>query len=170
MDYLTIFLIILFGYLFMIFFLTRILVPHMGYRKDILPDKISEDLNSTIVELRKGCKGKEDYLHKAFNFVTSRYKGGRLLNVLHVPYLFKDIDWVCSRKGFMPCNHQNHLLRILLVKGGFFEENEIRIKHTFLNFDIHQYIQVRIKDRWISVDPWSAFIGKKIGEHASLFC
>jgi hypothetical protein len=47
---------------------------------------------------------------------------------------------------------------------------DVRVRHVFVNFFIHQYLQVNIAGRWIEVDPAGTGIrGKPMGSHLVWF-
>ena len=71
--------------------------------------------------------------------------------------------------GYMPCPQTNYLLRIFLVKSGWFKDEDIKRKHIFVNFVPHQYLKVKIGDRWIDVDVGEKQRGLPLGRHLKYF-
>ena len=57
---------------------------------------------------------------------------------------------------------------VMLANSKFFKEDDIRFKYIFLNFVPHQYLQVKVGEKWIDFDPAGAGIrGKPLGTHQS---
>lgn len=126
-------------------------------------------MQNEINRLKKRAKSKEEFLRLAYDCLGSRFEGGRFKTFLNFDLIFKDIDYLWSKKGFVQCTIHNHFLRIFLVKSGFFKDEEIRLKHTFLNFNIHQYAQVRLGNKWIDIDLSWKKAGVPLGRHGSIF-
>ena len=110
-------------------------------------------------------------LQKAFELVGKRYKFQMAGSVFQPITAFKtDIARIWDEKGeHQTCNVQNYLLRFILVKSGFFKEEEIKLKTRFINFSIHQNMQVKLNGKWIPVDPWAMQKGIKIGQQTPWF-
>jgi len=72
-------------------------------------------------------------------------------------------------KSYLPCTISSYILRIFLVKSGWFREADVRRRHVFVNFIIHQYLQVKINDKWLDVDVGEKQRGLSIGEHLKYF-
>jgi hypothetical protein len=157
-----------FTYLIFIFFMTRLWIPHMGFHKDELPAHIPLGMQKEIERLRSHAENKEDFLVKSLELLTTRYSGAMLRTITQLDLLFKDIDWVWKHRGFVHCTQQNLMLRIFLVRSGYFSDDDIRLRHTFFWLDIHQYMQLKLNGQWVNVDPWATFRGKPIGEHAGI--
>jgi hypothetical protein len=56
-----------------------------------------------------------------------------------------------------------------LTKSGFFNDTDIRKRHNFLNFVLHQYLEVKIDGQWLAVEVGEASRGLKIGQHQKFF-
>ena len=156
-------------YIITVFILSRLVIPHLGFKKDNLPINISDNINRKIQELKNKANSKNEFLKLAYDFLGSKYKTGRLLTFLKLHYLFKNVDEVWDMSGFMPCTQSGYLMRIFLIRSGFFKEEEICIKHTFVDFNIHQYLQVKINDVWLDVDVGEQQRGMLIGNHLKFF-
>ena len=155
-------------YFFLIFFVSRFFIPHLGFRKDKLPNKIPKSMENEIRKLKHISHSKHELLTKTYDFLSNRYYGARMKTITCVGYLFRDVDWTWEHPGFLPCTQHNFMLRIFLIKSGFFMEKDIKVRHAFYEFDIHQYPQVRLDGKWVDVDLWGHFLGKEIGQHAGL--
>jgi hypothetical protein len=156
-------------YLIIVFFLSRLFVPHLGFGRARLPDKLPPEMRRAIRKLKKRASSRHDFVVKAYRLITGRYFGSRMKMITCVDYLFRNLNWVWVHPGFMPCPQQNFVLRLFLVKSGLFKEEEIKVRHNFFDFDLHQYLSVYVDGSWINLDPWSKFLGKQLGEHAVWF-
>lgn len=146
--------------------LLRILVPYMGFKKDPFPVEIPEHINIISAEIKNSSNNQAEALKNSYEYVTSTYQGSREKTVLQFWKAFGSP--FTKKSGFLPCNMQNQLLRVLLVQSGYFKDSDIKFRVTPLNLFIHQYLQVQIGNNYIDVDPWSHFLGTKIGEKASM--
>lgn len=154
-------------YIFLVFFLSRLIVPHYGFTKSKIPEKIPQEWEEVIEDLKKTAHSQEEYLKNAYGYISTHYKGGRFKTVLRFKLLFQDP--FSHKDGYIQCNIQNYLLRVLLVKSGWFEEKDIQVKVTILNFFTHQYLQVKVGGEWIDVDPHESYKGVPLGKHSQWF-
>jgi len=160
------FLYILVAYVFVVWVLSRVLVPHLGFSRRGLPDFLPAHFQAEIFALDVAATDDADFLARAYGFVTAKYWGSRVKTLTHFWLAFTDP--VGQPPGFMHCTGQNYLLRLILVKSGRFQESDIKIKVVPLNLFIHQYLQVKLGDRWVDVDPWSAFLHVPLGKKSFL--
>ncbi len=158
---------VLVGYIVSIWVLLRLIVPHLGFKRQPLSGNVTPSLTQKIADLQAVAASDRDYLDRAYSYVTNTYRGARLETVTKFWKAFQDPATIPP--GFMPCNGQNYLLRLMLVKGGRFSEDDIKIKVVPFNFFIHQYLQVKVEGGWIDVDPWSAFKGMPVGTRSAYF-
>lgn len=156
-------------YLLIVFILSRFVVPYLGFKDKQLPDKIPEDMQKAIEELKNKANSKNEFLELTYDFIGDKYKTGRLNVILRFNYLFKPVEKIWQASGFMPCTQNNFLMRIFLIKSGFFKENEVKRKHSFFNFNIHQYLQVNLGGKWIDIDVGEKQRGMPIGRHLKYF-
>ena len=49
-----------------------------------------------------------------------------------------------------------------------FSENDIKLKITVVNFNIHQYVRIKVDNKWVDVDMWGEKFGVPFGKHAFL--
>ncbi|MCC2631064.1 MAG: hypothetical protein K0S38_873 [Candidatus Paceibacter sp.] len=157
---------ILIAYLFVVWVLARLVVPHLGFRKQSLPDTIPEDLKRKIQELNAQAIDDLDFLKKSYEYVTNLYTGSRIKTITKFWYAFENP--IGHKPGFMPCTGQNYLLRLMLVKSGRFQDNDIQIKTIPLNLFIHQYLRVKVEKDFIDVDPWSHFLNVPMGKKSAI--
>jgi hypothetical protein len=157
---------VLIVYLLLVWILPRILVPHLGFSREPLPAVLPRLLEEKMRQLNAEAKDDADFLRKAYAFVTERYRGSRARTITNFWRAFEDP--LTREPGFMPCTGQNHLIRLLLVKSGRFQESDIKVRTVPLNLFIHQYLEVRVSEKWVDVDPWSAFLNVPLGQKSSL--
>lgn len=170
MNIINLLLIFFFAYIFVFFILTRIIFPTLRPWKYPIPQKIPLDMQEVIMELKRHSKKKIDFLILAHQYLTKRYHGGRILSIIRLDLvMMTDIEKIWRRHGYTPCNTLNYLLRIFLIKSGYFKEEGIIVKHTFFNFNIHQYLKIKADKNWINVDPAGKAMGVEFGDYASLF-
>jgi len=154
------------AYLLVVWVGIRLIVPYFGYRKDQLPQEIPPVLEQLIQQFSNDSANDFDFLEKTYEYITSKYKGSRIKTITNFWRAFQNP--VNAKAGFLPCNSQNYLLRLMLVKSGRFTENHIQVRVVPLNFFIHQYLRVNIDGQWINVDPWSRFLNIKLGGRSIL--
>ncbi len=155
-------------YIFLVFFASRFTVRHLGFAKSRLPERLPKAMEEKIKELKKKSKNKKEFFLKSYDFLAKRYQGakGKTYPCFHM--LYYGVEKVWSQKGFQHCTQQNFMLRVFLVKSGFFKDEEIRLRHTVYIINIHQYMQVFLDGKWVDIDLWANFLGIKIAEHAGL--
>ena len=168
--WLTIIIILVCMHFLSFFLLSRIFVPFLGFRKEPLPNKIPKQIEDKINELKKTANSREEYTKAAFLFLLKRYKSLWFFTLIRMNVLFfRDLEKIYNQKGFLPCNSHNHLLRIFLVKSGYYNDNQIEIRHCFLNFGIHQYLRIDDDGKTFDLDLWGYNVGVPIGRHAVFF-
>jgi len=145
----------------LITFMSRLVIPRLGFTTKPLPTRIPLIIQREVNKLR-GTP--EDVLRQAYNIITSRFKGGGGSTFTQFSkMMWKDMSKAWNDKGFAQCTTQTFFLRLLLVKSGRFREEDVKVKHQLLRFNIHQYLLVRIKNKWVAVDPWARFKGIPLG-------
>lgn len=155
------------GYFIIVWVGVRLVVPHLGFRKNALPAELPAEFAAMVRRIDTEAADDFDFLKRAYAYVTSTYSGSRIRTLGNFWVAFEDpINHV---PGFLPCTCQNYILRTLLVKSGRFQESEIQVKVVPLNLFIHQYLCVKIGSDTIDVDPWSAFIGIQLGKKSAFF-
>ncbi|MDD5291046.1 MAG: hypothetical protein PHZ04_02920 [Patescibacteria group bacterium] len=156
-------------YFILVFFLSRFIIPHLSFGPDSMPEKIPAEMEKVIEDLKNKVNSSREFLELAFNYLGTRYHSERLATVLKFHFMFKSLEDIWSRTGFIPCNQSNFLLRIFLVKSGWFKDEKIRRKHFFVNFVPHQYLQVKLENKWLDVDVGEKYRGMPIGRHLKYF-
>jgi hypothetical protein len=157
---------ILLAYLCFVWIILRLTIPQLGFFKKPIGVQLPQSLEAAIEECKINAQNNSEFLKLAYEYVTQKYTGSRIKTITQWQKAFADP--YTSSSGFLPCTGQNYLLRTMLIKSGHFTEDDIKVKVVPLNFFIHQYLLVSVDGADIAVDPWSHFLGKKIGE-ASIF-
>lgn len=158
---------LLVAYIIVVWIGFRLIIPHLGFSKEPVPQTISPGLAQKIEDLNKSSQTNYEFLERAYAYITSTYSGGRIKTITHFLRGFGDM---CTKDpGFLPCTGQNFLLRTMLVKSGRFSEDDIRVITVPLNLFIHQYLKVKVDGKEIDVDPWSHFLGVPLGKHSAFF-
>lgn len=156
-------------YFILVFGLSRFFIPHLSFGSDPLPEKIPGDMERKIEELKNKSNYPKEFLELAYNFLGTKYHSERLATVLKFHFMFKSLEDIWIRTGFIPCNQSNFLMRIFLIKSGWFKDEEIRRRQVFLNFVPHQYLQVKVDGEWLDVDVGEKYRGMPIGRHLKYF-
>jgi hypothetical protein len=152
-------LIIVAAYIFIIFFLSHMILPYYSWKKKPLPRYISDQIQKEIDSLRATYPNQGMFLRAAYELVAKRYNVKVISTLLHIPTLFihsPEKLWNMKNR-FIACHQLNLMLRIFLVRSKLFTEDEVRVKYTVMNINTHQYLQVKAEDNWINIDVW----GKK---------
>ncbi|NMB48590.1 hypothetical protein GYA13_04080 [Candidatus Kuenenbacteria bacterium] len=146
------------------------MIPNFFHKKPI-PEKLPAEMEKIVQELKQ-VSGQNECLEKVFQVITARYRGFRFRTYTRIHEAFhSDLERLWSKKGFMHCHVMNYLLRVFLVKSGWFVDEDIELKYSLVWYiSPHQYLQIRMKDgRRVKVDPWNAYYGKKLGDWAHGF-
>jgi hypothetical protein len=141
------------------------------FSKAKIPLNLPEDMNKVILKLKKS-KNKRECLQNAYSILTRKYIGNRIKTYTCIFDLFySNLYKIWSKSGFLHCNKINYLLRILLIKSGFFKESDIELKWTLLWYiSPHQYLRIKIDDSHkINVDVWGKAYKIKFGDYAHGF-
>lgn len=158
-------------YFSLVFVVLRLIVPFMGFGRFTMPQRIPQNIQDAIKELEATSQNPKEYLRAAYNLVVSKWHAARFATVLHVSSAFRtDLDTLWNSPGFAHCHTQNYILFVLLAGSKYFKELDVKPKVVFFNFFIHQYLQVKVENQIINVDPAGASIrGKPLGEHIKWF-
>jgi hypothetical protein len=136
-----------------------------------IPAKLPKEMSSIVRKL-KHSKNKEACLRKAYSILAEKYRGYRFRTYLLIGQAFRsDLNYLWSKRGFMHCTNLNYLMRILLVKSGFFMDADIEQKWTLVWYvSPHQYLRVRTsKNKFVNVDVWNWPYGIGLGDYARGF-
>ncbi|MEK9181087.1 MAG: hypothetical protein AAB871_02540 [Patescibacteria group bacterium] len=166
-----IFLTILFAYFFLVFFVARFFVPYLGFKKDMPRQDLPAEVMQKISEMENQAADQKAYLQLAYDFIIHKWTGGRFNVIFNFPKLFRnDIGKIWNQTGYAHCTTKNFILYTLLANSKYFKVDDIKIRHTFWNMVVHQYLKVKLGNRWVDVDPAAASIGNyPIGTHGWFF-
>lgn len=142
------------------------------FDKTPLPQNVGADIAHELTRLQELSSSKQEYLRTAYDSITTQHISGRLGTFLRAHELFsRGAEDLWGRTGFMHCTNQNYLLALLLVKGGFFDESDIRLRWTTVNYiSPHQYLTIKVADdKWVNVDCWGRHYGISYGNYAHGF-
>ncbi len=159
------------AYFLLVFVALRLVVPYMGFRQYQPPTSLPQEMKEKISELEAQSPDQKAYLDAVYKTVSERWQHSRFQAALQLPKLFRsDLEKIWHVKGFAYCSTINFVIYTFLANSKFFKTEDIKVKHVFLNFVPHQYLQVKVGERWIDIDPAGAGIrGLGIGHHASIF-
>ena len=163
------------GYFFVVFVGLRLVAPFMGFGGFKAPAEVPNEVREAIADLESKTADQQAYLQAVYDLVLektlhqwqhTRFKAGTRIYRIMV----RDLKEIWSTPGFIYCGPINFAVFVLLVKSRYFTEQDIRVRHVFLNFVPHQYLQVKVGDKWTDVDLAGSGIRKKpLGTHASFF-
>jgi hypothetical protein len=153
-------------YLALVWIGLRLLVPHLGFKKERIPDVIPTVLEEKIEEWEIDSSNQREYLEHAYNYIVENFYGSRIDTLIKPGRAFGNV--FDKQPGFLPCTMQNYLLRIILVKSKWFKDSDIETVTVPLNLFIHQYLRIQIASEKTNADPWSNFLGLKLGERSFL--
>ncbi len=159
--------ILVFLYIVGVYVLPRLIVPNYGFRKGPLPNILPEKVQKELDLLKKNSISREAFLKNAYDLVTTEYQGGRFKTLLDINRAFQNP--LTMKPGYMHCHNQNYLIRVFLVKSGYFHDGDIEVHTVFFNFFTHQYLKVKVDTSWVYVDPAAKAMGIPFGKRAFLF-
>lgn len=137
------------------------------FPKKEIPSKLPRGMENLIEKLKKS-KNKKECVKAAYNYLSKKYRGHRVYTYLRIYELFTlDLNKMWHKKGFLHCNNINYLMRILLIKSGFFSDKDIELKWTLVwFFSPHQYLKVRLNNKeYINIDLWAKAYGIRLGDY-----
>lgn len=170
-----IFFVIVAVYCFLVYVASRFVVPFMEWGGFKPPVKIPEEIRQAILDLESKTKDQASFLQAVYNLVMEKNRNQwnhtRFLAAIRLPRAFvKDLSEIWQTKDFIYCTAINYLVAAMLVNSKYFEAEDIKVRHVFVNMFIHQYLQVKVGEKWVDVDPAGTGIrGKPLGTHLSFF-
>ena len=164
MHWLYIPLTLLLFYFFLIFTIAPRVVPFMR-KKPI--GRVPREVDEVVKRLERRSKTPHDYIRECADHILSDKHCARIKAFFIFPRaLERNLSVLFKRRGFLHCNHLNQLMRVMLARSKFFSDDDIRIRTVFLNFFVHQYLQVRVAGQWYDVDLGADHFGIPLGKHA----
>ncbi len=140
------------------------------FSKTPLPHLLPDEIQIIIDEL-KTSPSQKACLQTAYALLIKKYHGERVKTYTKFFDIFiHDIDILWKKNNFLHCTNLNYLMRTLLIRSGFFTEEDIRIKWTLIWYiSPHQYLQIKVSDTWINIDIWAHAYGIEFGDNAHGF-
>lgn len=175
MDYIYLGITFLAGYFFIVFVVLRLIAPFMGFSGYKMPQNVPLEVLQAVKDLENKTTNQQAYLEGVYKLVLYKtnyqWKHTRFQAALRLNKLFvKDLQNIWSTQDFLYCTAINYLGFTMLVKSKYFKIEDIKVKYVFLNFVVHQYLQIKVGENWVDFDPAGAGIrGFNLGSHASLF-
>ncbi len=156
-------------YIFVFFVLSRLVIPHLGFKEEKVPEIIPASLLEKISEIKNQAKTQEQFLNLTYDYLGSKFRTGRFNTIIKFNYLFKSVEQAWRLEGFMPCTISNYIFKAFLVKSGWFKDSDIKRRHVFFNFILHQYLIVKLGDKWLDVDVGEKQRGLPLGQPLRYF-
>lgn len=140
------------------------MIPNL-FKKMSIPNKVPKELNNKIKEFSKS-KNKEEFLKKSFFYIVNNWGGSRVNLICNFPRLRqKDLSKILKSHDYMHCTTMNYLLRVMAVKSSLFSDRDIKLKLTNTWYIIpHQYLEIKISNKRILLDPWNYQFGIDFGK------
>lgn len=157
------------AYLLVVFVFSVFFIPHFKYQKISVPTDIPESMQAKISELKSQAHSPEEFLNLTYNYLGEKYHSERWNTLFKPHYWFKNLETIWQVNGFVPCHQSSFVLKVFLVKSGFFKAEDIKIKLTFLNFVIHHYLLISLNNKKIAVDVGEKINNMPLGKHAEWF-
>ena len=104
--------------------------------------------------------------------LDEHYNAGHVTQFLHPAKWFEtDLEKIWrDNKTAQLCTIYNYLLECILLNSGRFTRDQISHKTVCLNFTMHQFLEVRLKNRKkLELDLWAYDMGRPFGKAARGF-
>ena len=155
--------------------LAVILLIHLIYSffvPDVIPANIPDEMQKIVDALNNESKSDMDFLQKAYDTVNSRYTSPSMGYFKEPQKLFmKNLDNIWNSQGYFPCDKQNYILKVMLVKSHWFNETDVKETFTSCIITPHYYLKIKLNNNsYIDADMWGADHGYKLGEHTGGYC
>ena len=140
------------------------------FKKTSIPNQLPDEMLNIIAGLKKSSN-KEDCLERAYEILSKKYRGYRVKTYTKIFEVFtRNILKLWQKNGFLHCTNINYIMRTLLIKSGYFNENEIKIKWALVWYiSPHQYLQIKVNNNWVNIDIWGKAFGIKFGDYSRGF-
>ncbi len=140
--------------MFVVFVLSRLVIPFMGFGMYKIPVELPETMSAKIKELEAQSISAEEFLRKVYEFVQNRWHAERLKTVIKLPLVFRtDLNKIYNTPGYAHCNTINYVFVSMLANSRFFKPQDLRVKHVFFNGVPHQFVQVNLYGKVLDLDP-----------------
>ena len=168
-------LIIVTVYFFLVFVVLRLFVPFLGFKQFSMPTELPPEIRQTITDLENKSQTPAAYLQAVYDFIMDKnakqWKHTRFKAATKLPRMFvSDLTEIWQTQDFLYCTAINYAAFVLLAGSKFFKASDVKTKHVFVNFIIHQYLQVSVDHTSVDFDPAGTGIrGLGLGHHLSFF-
>lgn len=146
------------------------MIPHI-FSKYPIPENIPEELKKVIRDFSEQSSS-EEFLKKSFEYITQNWWWDRYGIFLYMLRLSETRIWdILKTKWYLHCTTMNYLLRVMLVKSWYYQDNQIQEKWTHIWYIApHQYLHI-VLDNWeyIDIDPWNYQFGIPYGSYGKGF-
>lgn len=121
-----------------------------------------------VVEHLDALPSQHECVRYAYALLTKKYRGRRIETFLRITDILNDdIHRIWAREGFLHCTNMNRVMCALLLNTQHFTRDDVGVKWTRLWFIFpHQYVRVKVNDKWIAVDVWGFDHGIVLGDYA----
>jgi hypothetical protein len=170
------FLSIVFIYFLLVFVGFRLVVPFMGFKQYSPPiGNLPQEIKQAVSDLEIKSHDQMSYLEAAYGLIMQKnfqqWKHSRFYAAVR-PYraFITDISELWNTNEFIYCTSMNFLLYTLLANSKFFKSSDVKLFYSFANMIIHQYMKIKVGDKWIDADPAGTGIkNKPLGTHLAGF-
>jgi hypothetical protein len=144
--------------------------PHLGRHSH--PKKLPKVLQGKNQEFAEKAASEEEFIRLWMDLLKKRFHSGHLLQFLHPDRWFEtDLEKIWNDSSTPQlCTIYNYLLECILLNSGRFPRKDISHRTVFLNFSMHQFLEVKLKDgRTLELDLWAYDMGLPFGKGAKGF-
>lgn len=144
------------------------IIPNF-FGRERIPEVLPKSMQK-IVDILKKTGSKKKCLQKAYDVISKKFEGVGIKEKIKIIFN-NNTDEIWNGDGKLHCTNLNFILKVLLIKSGFFNEKDVVFKYTLIRyFSPHQYLWVRVEDdKWIKADMWAGTRGMKLGDYAHKF-
>ena len=139
-------------YFFLVFVVSRFVVPFMGFKQYLSPTDLPPEIKQAIAELENKSRDQMSYLRAVYDLVLDKtlhqWRHTRMKAAFRMPRAWvKDLSEIWQTRDFIYCTGINYLIFTMLTGSKYFKPADIKVRHVFVNFFIHQYLQVRVGNK-----------------------
>jgi hypothetical protein len=144
--------------------------PHLGRHKH--PEKLPEFLEKINQDFDDRAKNDEEFLKLWMDKLDEHFDAGHVTQFLRPNKWFEtDLGKIwADNKTPQLCTIYNYFLESILLNSGRFSREQIFHRTVFLNFSMHQFLEVKIKNgKKLELDLWGYDMGLPFGKGAKGF-
>ncbi len=143
------------------------MIPPLFFTKEPIPTITDEELQAAIAKVKQSSSQREA-LNSSIAIINKKFRSMKLRTYLLFWRAWEtNPNRLWKRRGYLHCTQQNHLLRVLLVKSGWFTEADVALGLCLVWYiSPHQFLKVRVEGKWMAVDPWNMAYGAPLGYYA----